>query len=233
MELFKAELLKLKKMSIFQCALFIPTITIVTSIRFYYFLKQSGVTVWQGLATASSLIFIGMFLPMLIIYTTVMMGKIENLNNGWKQLLVMPVKRERVYLTKYLVVLLVFEVTLISYLLQYTLAAYFLGAKGMIPIEIIINIICIFLAFQPFIIILFFLSNRFNSVVLSLGIGMMFVFSSMLIVQSDYWKYAPWTYPLMISQGGVSIMPLIIVSLLIFTIIFSFDIVSFKKKDII
>lgn len=233
MELFKAELLKLKKMSIFQCALFIPTITIVSSIHFYYFIKKAGGTVWQGLATASSLIFIGMFLPMLIIYVTVMMGKIENLDNGWKQLLVMPIKRERVYLTKYLVVLLVFVVALISYLLQYMAAAYFLGAKGMIPIEIIINIICVFLAFQPFIILLFFLSNRFNSVVLSLGVGMMFVFSSMLIVQSDYWKYAPWTYPLMISQGGVNIMPLIIVSLLIFAVIFSLDIVAFKKKDII
>lgn len=233
MELFKVELLKLKKMSIFQCAVFIPTITIISSIRFYYFLKKADVTVWQGLGTASSLIFIGMFLPMLIIYTTVMMGKIENLNNGWKQLLVMPIKRERVYLTKYLVVLLIFALALMSYLIQYMAAAYSLGAKGMMPMEMIVNIICVFLTFQPFIILLFFLSNRFNSVVLSLGVGMMFVFSTMLIIQSDYWKYVPWTYPLMISQGGVNIMPLVSISLLIFAVIFTLDIASFRKKDII
>ena len=238
MGLFKAELLKLKKMSIFQCAVLIPLIAFLSSIGFYNFIKASQkITVWQGLGITSSIIFIGMLLPMLLIYVIVMMGKIENLNNGWKQLLVMPIKREKIYLTKYLVILLVFGITLISYLLQYVIVAYFLGAKGMIPVEIIINVIYVFICFQPFIAIIFFLSNRFNSVVLSLGVGMMFVLSSLLIVQSDYWRYAPWTYALILSQGGSStaaeIIPLISISLVIFSIILSFDIINFRRKDII
>ncbi|MBZ9633993.1 ABC transporter permease [Clostridium sp. FP1] len=91
------------------------------------------ITPWEGLAASSLHMFIGVLLPVLMMYVILMMGRIENLNNAWKQILVMPVKRGTFYLIKYLVVLLVLIVALVSYLTQYTLAAYFLCAKGMIP----------------------------------------------------------------------------------------------------
>lgn len=239
MELFKAELLKIKKMGIIQLAVLAPLLTIVISINAYSFIKSKSpqITAWQGLFTVSSTIFIGMVLPILIIYITMVMGRIENLNNGWKQLLAMPVKRSKIFMIKYLVVLSAFILALISYLIEYSATAYFFGAKGLIPVEVIIDVLYVFIALQPFIALLFLLSNRFNSVVIPLGVGIVLILSSLLIVQSAYWKYAPWTYALGLVQGGLDVItqvvPLLIVGTFIFVCIFSFDIINFKKKDVI
>ena len=239
MELLKGELLKLKRLSIFQMAILTPALVLLLGIKFYSFIKikTPQISPWEGLAVGSDTIFAGAVLPILIMYVIIMMSRVENLNSGWKQLLVMPVKRERVYLTKYLVVLLVFTVTLAAYIVEYTITAYLLGAKGMIPVEIFVNLICIFIALQPFIALLFFLSNRFNALVVPLGVGMVFILSSMLIVQSSYWKYAPWTYPLALIQGDLSlttqVIPLLLISIFIFTTIFFLDIHNFRRKDII
>ncbi|WML37327.1 ABC transporter permease [Clostridium sp. OS1-26] len=239
MELLKGELLKLKRLSIFQMAILAPALVLLLGIKFYSFIKVKApqVTPWDGLAVGSDTIFVGAILPILIMYVIIMMSRIENLNNGWKQLLVMPVKREKIYLTKYLVVLLVLAATLAAYLVEYTITAYLLGAKGIIPVEMFVNIIFIFIALQPFIAILFFLSNRFSSFVLSLGVGMVFILSSMLIVQSSYWKYDPWTYPLALIQGGLSIvtevLPFLLISALIFISIFFLDMYNFRRRDII
>ena len=239
MELFKAELLKLKKMSFFQCAIVAPITSIAVAIPVYNIMKTKmpQLTPWSGLLGVSSLSFVGMLLPILIIYVTMMMGKIEAQDNGWKQLMAMPVKRENIYLTKYLIVLLVVLVSIVAYLVEYVIAAYALGAKGTIPGILIINMGLVFIALLPFIALLFFISIRFTSVAISIGVGMFFVLSSTLIAQSDYWKYAPWVYPLSISQGVCNtfreITPLILVSLGIFFIISLFDIASFIKRDII
>lgn len=238
MELFKVELLKIKKMSVFQLAIIAPLLTIIVAMKTYGIMKPRfpRVTPWQELFTVSSILFIGMLLPMLVIYITMIMGRIENLHNGWKQLLAMPVKRDKVYIAKYLVVIFVFVVSLISYLLEYTLAAYFLGAKGMVPIQVLINMVYVFIAIQPFIILLFVVSNRSDSLVMPIGVGMILTLSSLLIVQSSYWRFAPWTYALGLIQGNLNIetqiLPLLTISILLFLMIFSLDIVNFKKKDI-
>lgn len=239
MELLKGELLKLKRLSIFQMTILAPALVLLLGIKFYGFIKVKTpqVTPWHGLAVGSDTIFVGAVLPILIMYVIIMMSRIENLNNGWKQLLVMPVKREKVYLTKYLAVLLVFAATLAAYLLEYTITAYLLGAKGIIPAEMFLNMINVFIALQPFIVLLFFLSNRFSSLVLPLGVGMVFILSSMLIVQSSYWKYDPWTYPLALIQGGLNIatevLPFLLISTFIFIAIFLLDMYNFKRRDII
>jgi hypothetical protein len=239
MELFKAEILKLKKMSFFQCAIISPITSIAVAIPVYNIMKAKmpELTPWSGLLEVSSLTFVGMLLPILIIYVTMMMGKIEGQNNGWKQLLAMPVKREKIYLTKYLIVLLVVLVAIIAYLIEYIIAAYALGAKGTIPGILIINMGLVFVALLPFIALLFFISIRFTSVAISIGVGMFFVLSSTLIAQSDYWKYAPWVYPLSISQGICTtfreLMPLVMVSLGVFLLICLTDMANFIKKDVI
>ncbi|URZ05178.1 ABC transporter permease [Clostridium felsineum] len=238
MELFKVELVKIKRMSVYQLAVLSPLLSIIIGARSYGFMKTkvAKVNPWQVMGTIAPITFVGMLLPILIIYVTMTIGRMENANNGWKQLLAMPVKRSKVYLTKYFLVLSVIIVALIAYLIEYILGAYFLGAKGMIPTEVIVKMIYIFIAIQPFTALLFLLSNKFNSVIIPLGVGMITVLSSLIIVQSSYWKYAPWTYALSLSQGEINIiqaLPLLFISLLIFSIIFSLDIINFNKKDVI
>jgi hypothetical protein len=239
MELFKAELLKLKKMSVFQCAVVAPMPAIAVAIPVYNIMiaKRPEMTPWSGLLEISALTFVGMLLPILIIYVTMMMGRIENQNNGWKQLLTMPVKRERIYLTKYLIVLIVVLVAILSYLVEYVITAYALGAKGMIPLELVTNEVLVFITLLPFIGLLFFISTRSNSIAVPIGIGMFFILSSTIIGQSNYWIYAPWVYPVTISQGVCStfaeIIPLVLVSVSVFAAIGIFDVVNFIKKDIL
>ncbi|SHJ37603.1 hypothetical protein SAMN02745163_01809 [Clostridium cavendishii DSM 21758] len=239
MKLFKSELLKLKNTSIFTLALCIPTLSILIGIKFFGVIKKNApnLTPWEGLYSGSATFFIGILLPMFIIYATVTMGKIENTNNCWKQVLCMPIKKIDLYITKYLVLISLLVICLVSYLVQYGVVAYTLGATGFIPKDIFINTTYVFLAAQPFIALLFFLSNRFNSISIPLVIGMLFTLSSLMIVQSKYWIYAPWTYAMGICAEGLNftkeIFPLLTVSLVLFLIIFSFDIISFNKKDII
>jgi|GEM_PF-1572353 len=239
MELIKAELLKIKRMSIWGLASTLPIIAIILGVKTYAYIKIKfpRITPWEGLSETSSTVFIGMLLQMFMIYVTMVMGKVENANNGWKQILAMPVKRSKVYISKYIVVLLVLVVSLISYLIEYSIAAYFLGAKGMIPVEVFLNVLYVFITIQPITIMLFLLANKFSSVVITIGAGMCMILSGFLISQSNYWKYAPWTYPVDIIQGGLNIkneiLPLLSLSLFIFALIFYLDIINFKKKDIV
>lgn len=239
MKLIKAELLKIKRMSIWALAVTLPIIAIILGVKTYAYIKIKfpEITPWQGLSETSSTVFVGMLLEMFMIYVTMVMGKVESSNNGWKQLLAMPVKRSKVYISKYIVVLLVLAVSLISYLIEYSIAAYFLGAKGMIPVEVFLNILYVFITIQPITIILFLLANKFSSVVIPIGVGMSIILSGFFIGQSNYWKYAPWTYPMDIIQGGLNIrteiLPLLLLSLLIFVLIFYLDIINFNRKDIV
>lgn len=239
MELFKAELLKIKHTSVFQLAVFLPMISIIMGVNFYSNMKErmTDMLSLDVVSSVSFISFVGFLLPLIIIYVAITIGRIENINNGWKQILTMPIKRENLYIAKYLVLLLIFTISIVSYLVEYTIGVYFLGIKDIIPINEIINMVYVFVASQPFICLLFVLSNRFNSVSVPIGVGMTFVLSSAIIVQSKYWIYAPWTYALVVGQQGLSliteILPIISVSLVLFAIIFFFDIVSFKKKDII
>lgn len=239
MELIKAELLKIKRMSIWGLAVTLPIIAIILGVKTYAYIKINypKITPWEGLNETSSTVFVGMLLQMFMIYVTIVMGKVENLNNGWKQLLAMPVKRSRVYISKYIVVILVLVVSLISYLIEYSITAYFLGAKGMIPVEVFLNILYVFITIQPITIMLFLLANKFSSLVIPIGAGMFIILSGFFIGQSNYWKYAPWTYPMYIIQGGLNmkteILPLLLLSLFIFALIFYLDMINFKRKDIV
>lgn len=239
MKLFKSELLKLKGTSIFTLALFIPSLSILIGVKLSGVILKNNPSLspWNSLYTGSSTFFIGILLPMFIIYAAVTMGKIENTNNSWKQILCMPIKKVDLYINKYLVLISLLTICLISYLIQYGIGAYILGATGFIPSDVFINMLYTFLAAQPFISLLFLLSNKFSSISVSLSIGILVTLSSLMIVQSKYWIYAPWTYAMGICGGSLNfiseILPLLSVSLVLFLAIFSFDLISFKNKDVI
>ena len=109
--LFWLELYKQKKGWIWLFLLIIPAGTTLAmfldfSIRYDYLLEtaQAGYSSWDLLLLENHRILgWGMFLPMFIGIIYALLYQVEESQNSWKQILCLPVRRESVYFSKFLV----------------------------------------------------------------------------------------------------------------------------------
>ena len=147
----------------------------------------------------------------------------------------MPVKRKDIFLSKYMVVLSVAFVSIISYLVENTIASFIVERVVKLNFQVVCLTLSVFIAILPFIGIVYFVSSKCRSIVVTLAIGMLMVLSTIIIAQSKFWIFAPWTYPLVIGVGAVGstaeLLKIIVLSLGIFLVIFAADLKIFLHKD--
>lgn len=195
MSLIKVELMKLKKMFIIEGAILAPIIAIAAGFSSAQILmNEQNIEGWWPLWSMSSFIFGGVIIPIFVVLASIVMGKVENENNSWKQVMIMPVKKSNIYLAKLSTILIITLIMFISFLVEIQFAAMAIGAKGIIPIEYVRVALLGFIAILPVIAVEFILAKNFKSISVPLAIGMFLTGSGFLLTQSDYWKYAPWTY---------------------------------------
>lgn len=92
MDLLKIEFMKIKKFGLITCAILIPVPAVMFALKLYSTLtyKIDSVGGLEILRVISSSMYIGMLLPILIMYVVCVVTKVENDNNGWKQIMSMP-----------------------------------------------------------------------------------------------------------------------------------------------
>lgn len=238
MYLLKIELLKIKKFSLIQLAILLPIPAIVIAVQILIELNNEvgGVTAVEDIMGISSAMYFGMFLPILIMYVVCSITKIENNNNGWKQLLTMPIKKWKIYFSKNLISMLIVAVSLISYYIYCLITSYLLTGKIYVEVSTLIKLMEVFLTILPIIILLFAVARIFNSIVVPLGVGIFFILSTIFIAQSEYWLFAPWAYPVVFSGGAISSKEnilILLVSVVLCGILFLSDLYKFTTKDVI
>lgn len=238
MDLLKVELLKAKKFSLIPLAILAPIPAIVFAAKFFKVISGEieGVSIFKALMQISSTMYVGMFLPILIIYGVCSVTKIENENNGWKQLMTMPIKKWKIYFSKNLINILIVGASLVTYYISCLLGAYILSGKWYFESGELIKIGKVFLTLLPIIILLFAVARIFKSIAVSLGVGVVLMLSTLFIAQSKYWIFAPWTYPVVLSSASISAREniiILLVSILLAVLLFFGDLYNFTTKDVI
>lgn len=233
MELLKVEFLKIKKSSLLYTALLVPITIVLIFIKKAQSLAVNGLEINEAIVMFSSITFIALVLPLLNTFTACIITKVENDNNGWKQLMLMPIKKSSIYFTKYKIMLLTLAASIVSYLLAVILGGFFISKK--IDLSILVIGVEIFITSLPVIILLFIIGRNFMSIIPVISAGVVMMITNIFIAQSRFWIYAPWTYALSITNGSISSYEKYIAigaSLVLAFLLFSLDYISFKKSDI-
>ncbi|MPQ42948.1 ABC transporter permease [Clostridium tarantellae] len=238
MDLIRIEFMKVKKFSLVLLSILAPIPAILFSVKLYSNLSRNsqelnGTEIFMNLSWA---MYVGMFLPMLIMYVVCSISKIENANNGWRQLMMLPMKKWKIYFSKSIINILIIGISLISFFIMCIIASYILSGEVDFQVIIIKKLIEIFITIIPTILVLFIISRNFRTLIVPIGVGTLLILSSALFVQSNYWIYAPWTYPLAVSMGSLSekeICMVLIISMSLSIILFLGDLFRFIHKDVI
>jgi hypothetical protein len=187
-----------------------------------------------------------MTLPLFITLETALLAGLEHQSNGWKHLGALPVPRWSIYLAKYLIIIAVIGASIVSLLIL-------LVATGLIiPVllphitvnygpmdwrQTLANLGAMYLASWLLIAIHTWVSIRWHSFTVAVGLGMAATAANFFIVQSDFAPYYPWAMPFLATGQSLGStanhLPLILTLSVVGSILVTvFGIVEVGRRDI-
>ncbi|WP_047154759.1 ABC transporter permease [Aneurinibacillus tyrosinisolvens] len=237
------EFLKLRRSKIVWIAvlapLFLVSQGVANFVRYSGFWKAERVK-WEIIYEQCVSFYGILLMPLLVTVLMALLARIEYGQNGWKQLLSLPVRRGQVYWTKFIVGLsLIILSTLILIAVMAIGGVLFIPGESM-PLHLIAGgPLLSLVAILPIVALQFVLSMHFSHVGVPLTVGAGLAVPGALIANSKtYWIYYPWTYPGMALLGPVQERfdkgPLMYsISLLLFIIVMAVGAYGFKRRDIV
>lgn len=237
MELLKIEFSKVKKSSILSLAISIAVLSVIIALNVVKNLGNivEAKYVYLELLNFSAISYLVMFLPLLCIYTACNITKIENENSGWKQLMLLPIKKSSVYMAKCKLMMTTLAISITSYIISILLGAMYLNKRFYFSYELLVYGVEIFITTLPIIILLFIIGRRFVSIVPVISVGLGMLITTIFIVQSKFWIYAPWTYSMALIGGGLGYgekVLAVFISISLSLLMFIIDYISFKNEDV-
>ncbi|SFI69882.1 MULTISPECIES: ABC transporter permease [unclassified Bacillus (in: firmicutes)] len=241
LNILRIEWLKLRRSQIILLATILPLFAVFQGRMFVLSQKElNGVELWSTLYTGSMSQFSSFIFPVSIAVIMVMITRIEHSNNGWKQLLAMPVKRENVYFSKLLMGSMITLYSVLIFSIGTITVGIELGLKDTIPYDLLVcKSLIVFIASLPIIAIQFYISFRFSHIGIPLAVGAGLALPSMLVANSAaYWIYYPWAYPIISSMteifsfAGKEVTMYTVCFSSFFLIIF-IGLLKFRAKDVI
>ncbi|QXE01004.1 ABC transporter permease [Terribacillus sp. DMT04] len=194
-----AEWFKLRKTKIIPLIFVGPLVGLV--IGFSYNFHDRIVEVvgdqWILLSITMNLVYALLFLPLITGVLASSICRYEHQTGGWKQLLTLPVTRGKLFIAKYILLMLL--VLAMQLLLLATL--YIIGAiKGFttpFPLEVFWkSILGGWVATFPLVALQLWMSILFKSFAAPLTVNVIFTLPSVLIINSErYGPYYPWAQP--------------------------------------
>jgi hypothetical protein len=201
-------------------------------IEIWHSIIQNALTLWGSLT-----------LPLFITLETALLAGLEHNSNGWKHLGALPVPRWSVYLAKYLMILAVIGASIVSLLILLIAAGLILPV--LLPYltvnygtmdwgQTLAHLAAMYLASWLLIAIHTWVSIRWHSFTVAVGVGMAATAANFFIVQSDLAPIYPWSMPVLATGMGLGdnlplILGLSIVGSMVVTI---FGIVEVGRRDI-
>lgn len=241
-DIFEIEILKLKNSKILSIVILAPIFMVVQGalnlIRYYNLFTGKGQDVWKQLYSQSMIFYVGVLLPVLVSIVMTLMARIENANGSWKHYLSLPVKKEKIYGIKFIIGCGLVFINIAVLIVSMIIAGKVIGIQGHMPYNmILIQPMAVYVSSLPIMAILYVLSIRFSHMALPLGVGIGLSIPAMIVANSKFWMFYPWTYPIMAGLGGdmdtFSKGNIVYkISFIFLIIVFSFGYVRFKKKDV-
>lgn len=206
-DIFGLEMLKLKNSKVLWIVTLAPIFMVIQEalnlIRYYDLFTGKGQNVWEQLYSQSMIFYVSILLPILISIVMTLIARIENTNNNWKHYLSVPIDKEKVYGIKFIIRCILIFTNILVLILSIIIAGKIIGIEGNIPYKnLLIKPMVTYIAALPIMAILYVSSIRFSHMAIPLGIGIKLTLPAMIVANSKFWIFYPWTYPIMAALGG-------------------------------
>jgi lantibiotic transport system permease protein len=216
-----AEAMKLRRTLAFWLLFVAPAIIAALNSLMYIMRSdayvKSGEATWANLTQNEFLLWTLLMLPLFVTLEAALMGNLEHGNGGFKQVFALPVPRSAVYSAKLITNLGMFAVstlTMCAFVVVSGLALQLVQPQfhfnETIPaLDLLKSGALSYLGSWLIISFHTWVSLRWNSFVVAIATGSAATVASVLIVQSDYLGWYPWTIPAALSlpQTDGVVMP--------------------------
>ncbi|MFC2157113.1 ABC transporter permease [Acidobacteriota bacterium] len=210
---FGAEILKIKRSLAFWLAVLSPFV--VVFLQFVIVLDRgetffsADVSSWIRFARQTTMFWSLLMLPLFITLETSLLGAMEHSGQNWKHLFAQPVSRGMVYSAKQIAAFCLIglsQLILVGYII---LAGWLLGAlkpalgfKGSIPFTSILIFAGLSFVSSWFLIALHsWVGMRWKNFAVAIGFGIIMTIAGILVINSNYANYYPWTLPGVVMNG--------------------------------
>ncbi|GIP18478.1 hypothetical protein J40TS1_41200 [Paenibacillus montaniterrae] len=137
-----------------------------------------------------------LFLPLITGVLATLTCRYEHQAGGWKQLFALPTTRGRVYVGKFLIVSAIIFVMQLLVLVALLAAGIIKQYGEPFPVDVILRgIIGGWLATQPLIALMLWLSTLFQSLAAPFAVNVIFTIPTMMVLNSKFAPYYPWGQP--------------------------------------
>jgi hypothetical protein len=241
----KAEFLKLNRTLALAMIVVAPgTVALLALLVMLRIVPQNpDIEIWGAIIQNALTLWGSLTLPLFITLETALLAGLEHNSNGWKHLGALPVPRWSIYLAKYLMIMAVIGASIVS------LIVLLVAAGLIIPVllphitvnygpmdwgQTLAHLAAMYLASWLLIAIHTWVSIRWHSFTVAVGVGMAATAANFFIVQSDLAPYYPWSMPVLATGIGLTdnlpqILALSIVGSVVVTL---FGIVEVGRRDI-
>jgi lantibiotic transport system permease protein len=204
------------------------------------------IEIWATMIPNGVLLWGLMALPLFITLESALLAGLEHNANTWKHLGALPVPRWSIYLAKYLIIMAVIAASIVS-LIVLLVASGLLVAILMPHITLNFGVFdwgatltrlgAMFLASWLIIAIHTWVSIRWQSFTVAVGVGMAATVANFFIIQSDISQFYPWTLPILANGSTLGLPEANLALILVFSIIGSlvvtfFGIIEVSRRDI-
>lgn len=156
-----------------------------------------GVNKWYIALLSMNLTYALLFLPLISGIFASVICRYEHQAGGWKQLLALPVTRGRVFIAKYVLIMLLILAMQLLYLSSIYAVGMIKGYTDPFPMEIVWkSIFGGWVATFPLVALQLWLSVMFKSFAAPFAVNVIFTLPSILVVNSEQFApYYPWVQP--------------------------------------
>ncbi len=209
------EMLKIRRTLALWLALIAPAVVVAVQLamiwdrRFYY--REHGVArgAWLEYGAQTLVLWGLLMLPLFITLEAALVGQLEHASASWKRLFALPVSRSAIYAAKQiaamsLIGLSIAMLTALIVLSGWSMRLWLpgLGFEAPVPLWAFAEYaLTMYLGAWLIIAIQTWVAHRWASFAVACGLGVAMTVAGVLVIQSDWASYYPWTLPVMVANG--------------------------------
>lgn len=215
LSIMSSEWYKLRKTKILSILLVGPFVGLFIGLVAGSMFTDAEVNEWYTSLIMMNLTYALLFLPLITGILASMICRYEHQEGGWKQLLALPVTRGKVFIAKYILVLLLVLVIQLLYLGAIYTVGMIKGYTDPFPLAIVWK--CIlggWIATFPLVALQLWLSVMWKSFAAPFAVNVIFTLPSILAINSEkLGPYYPWAQPFSMmyiggEQGDIFFIPI-------------------------
>lgn len=211
----QAEMLKARRTMALWLALIAPAVVIAVQVAMiwdreaYYRKQEVPRGAWLEYGAQTMVLWGLLMLPLFVTLETALVAQWEHTSAQWKHLFTLPVPRGAIYAAKLIAGMLLIGLSLLTLItlivltgLSMRLSLPGLGFEGAVPLWAFAKYaLTMFLGAWLTIAIQTWVAQRWSSFAVACGVGVAMTVAGVLVIQSDWASYYPWTLPVLVANG--------------------------------